>query len=42
MADGCANIALSIGLIFLLLIPNPGNCFRLRGQTDNLDEISLV
>ena len=42
MADGHANIALSIGLIFLLLIPNPDNCIRLRGQTDDLDEISLV
>ena len=44
MADGRANIALSIGLIFLLLIWNPDNCIRLRGQTDDLrvDNISLV
>ena len=42
MADGRANIALSIGLIFLLLIPIPDNCFRRRGQTDDLDEIGLV
>ena len=42
MADGRANIALSIGLIFLLLIRNPDNCIRLRGQTDDLDNISLV
>ena len=42
MADGRANIALSIGLILLLLIRNPDNCIRLRGQTDDLDNISLV
>ena len=42
MVDGRANIALSVGLIFLLLIRNPDNCIRLRGQTDDLDKVSLV
>lgn len=42
MADGRANIALSIGLIFLLLILKPDNCIRLLGETDNLDKTSLV
>ena len=34
MADGQANIALSIGLIFLLLIRNPNNRIRLLGETE--------
>lgn len=42
MADGRANIALSIGLIFLLLIRNPDDCIRLLGKTGDLDKISLV
>ena len=42
MADGRANIVLSVGLIFVLLIRNPDNCIRLRGQKDDLDKVSLV
>lgn len=42
MADGRANIALSIGLIFLLLILKPDNCIRLLGETDDLDKTSLI
>ena len=42
MADGHANIALSIGLIFLILIRNPRNNYiRLLGETYNLDKINL-
>ena len=42
MADGRAHIALSVGLIFVLLIRNPDNCIRLCGQKDDLDKVSLV
>ena len=42
MADGRAIIALSIGLIFLLLSRKPDNCIRLLRETDGLDKISLV
>ena len=42
MADGHGKSALSVGLIFLLLIRNLDNCIRLCGQTGDLDKISLV
>ena len=40
MDEGRANIALSIGLIFLLLIRIPNSCYRLLGETADPDKLS--
>ena len=42
MAGGRAIIALSIGLIFLLLFRKPDNCISLLRERDGLDKMSLV